>query len=329
MFEYMESAEDTADQIAKLYQKAYRYLALREDGIFEKYKAKHGLSDAEARRLLNTPRDKTSLNELLRQLKNGDSDKSKADLIRQLEAPAYAARLERLRQLQNQLDLIMWNVYQQERDFSANFYTDFANDVYYRSMFDIQQRAGIGFSFAHIDQKQIDRVINSKWSGRNYSERIWTNTKALAKDLKEELLVDLVTGRTEREVSAILANKFAQGASNARRLVRTESCYLSNQMEMESYRECGIKRYRYLATLDLRTSEVCRSLDNKVFLVSEQRPGKNCPPMHPWCRSTTTAYVTDEELSRMERRARDPVTGRTYLVPADMSYHDWYKKYAA
>lgn len=66
---------------------------------------------------------------------------------------------------------------------------------------------------------------------------------------------------------------------------------------------------------------------NKVFLVSEQRIRKNCPPMHPWRRSTTTAYVTDEELPRMERRARDPVTGRTYLVPADMSCHDRYEKY--
>lgn len=68
---------------------------------------------------------------------------------------------------------------------------------------------------------------------------------------------------------------------------------------------------------------------NKVFLVSEQRLGKNCPPMHPWRRSTTTAYVTDEELPRMERRARDPVTGRTYLVPATMTYSEWYEKYVA
>ena len=149
----------------------------------------------------------------------------------------------------------------------------------------------------------------------------------LAQDLKEELLVNLITGRTEREVSVILAQKFAQGASNARRLVRTESCYVSNQINMGAYKECGIEKYRYLATLDIRTSEVCRDLDGKLFPVSEQQPGKNCPPMHPWCRSTTVAVVSEEAFQRMQRRARDPETGKTYLVPVSMNYREWYAKY--
>lgn len=327
MFEHMQSAEDTADQIAALYLKASRYLSAQIEGIFERYKTKHGLSDAETRRLLNTLQDKTDIQELLRQLRNGDSDKSKQELIQLLESPAYRSRIERLQQLQSQLDLIMQQVYQQEKTFSTAHYIKFASEAYYRSMFDIQQRVGFGFSFAHIDQKQIDRVVGSKWSGKNYSSRIWSNTKALAQDLKEELLTNLVTGRTEFEASQILAEKFAQGASVARRLVRTESSFLSGQMEMKSYEEAGIDRYRYLATLDLRTSELCRSLDGKVFPVSEQQPGKNCPPMHPWCRSTTIAVITDEDLQHMERRARDPMTGKTIMVPATMTYPEWYKEY--
>ena len=96
---------------------------------------------------------------------------------------------------------------------------------------------------------------------------------------------------------------------------------------MESYKECGIDKYQYLATLDLRTSEICRELDGKVFLVKDQQPGKNCPPMHPWCRSTTIAIIGEKMLEGMKRRARDPVTGKTYLVPASMNYREWYAKY--
>ena len=203
---------------------------------------------------------------------------------------------------------------------------DLANESYYKSIFDIQQRTGLGFSFAAIDPKEIDRVINSKWLGANYSDRIWHNTRALAQDLKQELLINLVTGRTDNEVADIIANKYAQGASNARRLVRTESCNLANQMEMQSYEECGIETYIYVATLDLRTSTVCRKLDGKRFKVSEQQPGLNCPPMHPWCRSTTICDISDQELSQMQRRARNPVTGRTETVPASMTYVQWYDK---
>lgn len=324
MFQYMAKAEYTADEIAKLYQKSSGYLSTELDKIFDRYRRKHRLSEAEAYRLLNSLHDKTSLDELKEALRaGGDAER---DILAELEGPAYQARLERLQQLQNQLDLTMQNVYQQEKTKNTSHYVDLANEAYYRSIFDVQQRTGLGFSFGLVDPKAIDKVINSKWSGANYSTRIWHNTRALAQDLKEELLVNLVTGRTDREVAEIIANKFAQGASNARRLVRTESCNLANQMEMQSYEECGIETYIYVATLDLKTSTVCRELDGKRFPVSEQHPGKNCPPMHPWCRSTTICDISDAELAQMERRARDPVTGKTNTVPANMTYEQWYAK---
>ena len=324
MFQYMAKAEYTADEIAKLYQKSSGYLSTELDKIFDRYRRKHRLSEAEAYRLLNSLHDKTSLDELKEALRaGGDAER---DILAELEGPAYQARLERLQQLQNQLDLTMQNVYQQEKTKNTSHYVDLANEAYYRSIFDVQQRTGLGFSFGLVDPKAIDKVINSKWSGANYSTRIWHNTRALAQDLKEELLVNLVTGRTDREVAEIIANKFAQGASNARRLVRTESCNLANQMEMQSYEECGIETYIYVATLDLRTSTVCRKLDGKRFKVSEQQPGLNCPPMHPWCRSTTICDISDQELSQMQRRARNPVTGRTETIPASMTYEQWYDK---
>ena len=327
MFHYLQEAEDIADQIAQIYLKASRYLSYQADEIFEKFQTKYGLSEIEARQLINTLQDKTSLDEMLQKLKNVDKTESKKELIKQLEAPAYQARLERLRQLQNQLDQVMQDIYHQEKTFSTNFYVDLANEAYYKSMFRLQQRAEAAFSFAHISAKQIDQVISGKWSGENYSSRIWKNTKALAQTLKEELLVNLVTGRTNREAAAIIANKFAQGASNARRLVRTESNFVSTQLNFMAYEEAGIEEYQYLATLDLKTSKVCRGLDGQIFLVSERMVGTNCPPMHPWCRSTTVSVIKREWIADMQRSAVDPKTGKAIMVPRSMDYAQWYKKY--
>lgn len=329
MFCYMEDADQAADEISALYLKASRHISAELDAIFERYRKKHHLSEAEAYRLLNQLHDKTSINELKEALRADKADRTKADILAELESPAYQARLERMQQLQNQIDLTMQNVYQQEKLKNTSHYVDLANQAYYKSIFDIQQRTGLGFSFNVVDAKAIDRVINSKWSGENYSKRIWRNTQALAQDLKEELLINLVTGRTDREAAEIIQNKFASGSSEARRLVRTESNNLANQMEMKSYEECDIDWYLYVATLDLRTSSKCRELDGKRFKVCEQQPGKNCPPMHPWCRSTTICDITEEELAGMERRARDPVTGKTEKVPATMTYDEWYKKHVA
>ena len=285
MWEHMQSAEETADQVAKVYAKASLYLSREIQDIFKKYVEKHHLTEKEALQLLNTLRDRTSIEELRQRLQSSSQKQEIAD------------------------------------------YIQLAEEAYNRSIFDIQQRTGFGFSFSHIDQKQVDKVLKSKWSGMNYSERVWRNTRAVAQEVKEALLVNLITGRTERETAEMLTKKFAGGSSKARRLIRTESCYLSNQLEMESYKECGIDKYQYLATLDLRTSEICRELDGKVFLVKDQQPGKNCPPMHPWCRSTTIAIIGEKMLEGMKRRARDPVTGKTYLVPASMNYREWYAKY--
>jgi len=327
MFRYMEQAEKAADEISNVYLKASRYIGFELDEIFERYQKKHKLSEKDAYRLLNSMKDKTSLNELKAALESGSSDKTKAEILAELESPAYQARLERLQQLQNQLDLTMQNVYQQEMVRSTSHYVDLANEAYYRSIFDIQQRIGLDFGFNLIPPKVIDRVINSKWSGANYSTRIWYNTNALAQDLKEELLLSLITGRTDRETADIIANKFATGSSQARRLVRTESCNLANQMEMASYEECGIEYYRFVATLDLRTSSICRNLDGERFKVSEQQPGLNCPPMHPWCRSTTICDIGEKELAKLKRRARDPHTGKVKTFPANTTYKQWYKKH--
>ena len=307
-----------------------QYLSGEAQEVFEKYMSRHNLTEEEARQLLNTLQDPASIQELLEKLQGGVIPAEKADILRVLESQAYRARIERFEQLQSQIDLVMQQVYRQEKQLQEQHYIDLAREAYYhKSVFDIQQRAGIGFSFSHIDQKQIDRVINTKWSGKNYSARIWKNTQGLAQDLKEEMLLGLLTGKTEREMSLEISRRStAQGAFRSRRLVRTESSYLTNQMEMQSYQECGVDRYIYLATLDLRTCDkCCIPLDGKTFAVADQEPGKNCPPMHPWCRCTTIAYISAEVLAGMKRRARDPVTGHTYLVPGSMTYGEWYGKY--
>lgn len=327
MYRYMDNAENIADQIAQVYLKASRQLSFRADEVFEKYQSKHGLSESEARRLVNELHSKESIEELLRALRNGSADKTKKELLAELEAPAYQARLERLRQIQNQLDLLMQAVYQQEKDFSTSFYADLAQESYYRGIYNIQQRAGVGFPFAHINAKQIDSAFNSRWSGANYSERIWRNTAALADALKEELIISLLTGKTNRETANIIASKFAQGSSNARRLVRTESNFLSSEMNFRAYEASGIEKYQYLATLDLKTSLVCRKLDGNIYLVKERVVGVNCPPMHPWCRSTTISVISEELMEKMQRSAIDPATGKRILVPRTMTYDQWYEKF--
>lgn len=327
MYERMADAEDTADLVARIYRAASTQIVFSAQDIFEKYMTKHKLSKAEAWRLLNSIHDKDSIRKLLYELENKDAGENKQELIKELEAPAYRFRLERLQDLLRQVDTVMQNVYQQEQQFDTSFLEGLAENTYYKTIYNIQRRTGLRFSFSKIGQKQIDHALKINWSGKHYSRRIWKNTDELAETVKDELLVSLLTGRTERETAAIITEKFGGGASRARRLIRTESCFLSGELNAQAYEECNLTKYMFLATLDLRTSKICRELDGKKFLLKNRQTGKNYPPMHPWCRSTTVSYISEDELKNLERRAYNPKTGRTELVPASMTYDQWYEKY--
>ena len=49
--------------------------------------------------------------------------------------------------------------------------------------------------------------------------------------------------------------------------------------------------------------------------------------MHPNCRSTTIEELSPVLMKKLERRARDPETGKLMTVPGDMTYREWKKKY--
>ena len=95
MWEHMQSAEETADQVAKVYAKASLYLSREMQDIFKKYVEKHHLTEKEALQLLNTLRDRTSIEELRQRLQSSSQKQEIADLLAELEAPAYQARIDR------------------------------------------------------------------------------------------------------------------------------------------------------------------------------------------------------------------------------------------
>ncbi|EOS77873.1 SPP1 gp7 family phage head morphogenesis protein [Lachnospiraceae bacterium 10-1] len=323
MFEYMEDAETVSKELADIYAKASRHLNYEIEEIYNKFKTKHNLTDAEAKRLLNTLRNKTDIEELKKALAQ---DPKNADLLAEIESGAYRARIERLEQLQAEVDHMMQEVFEQEKKVTTSHYVDLATNSYYREIYNVQKRVGFQFSFSAVDPKTVALLLESKWSGANYSQRIWKNTKGVAADLKEQMLIGLLTGKGEEEMAREIANKYAAGAFEARRLVRTESNFISGQMQLAAYKECKSEEYDFVATLDLKTSKICRELDGKTFKIEDAKPGVNMNPMHPFCRSTTMIHMDEELKKKLKRDAWDPEKEEWKKVPATMNYNEWYKK---
>lgn len=325
----MDKAEKQADQFDKVYQEAKIYLDKEINKIFDKFQRDYGLSQVDARQVLKNMKDKKDLNELRKVLEARPNDPNIQRLLADLDSPAYSFRMKRLERLSDDLDRMRESIYHSEKTGSDAFYSDLMKDSYYKATFDLQQQTGLAYSFSGLPETEIKRLRGLKWTGEGYSDRIWENTGALASSVKDELLVSLMTGRSVRDTSQAIAERFEVGQNKARRLVRTESAFFHNQMELLSYEEADIEKYIFVAVLDKRTSRMCQKHDNVVYRVDEAVVGFNYPPMHPWCRSTTVGYDEDADYSKLKRRARNPKTGKVEYVPADMTYKEWYSKYVA
>ena len=237
---------------------------------------------------------------------------------------AYEYRMKRLTALLQNTDKRIKELYGITVEDTTEFLKSIIPEAYYHTIFDIAKGTGIEPNFSAVNDKLINAIVKEPWSGKNYSKRIWSNMDKLENELRDVLTEAAMSGESIGKTSRKVAESFNTASYNAERLIRTETTYACNQAELASYEELDIAKYKFVATLDTRTSSICQELDGKIFQTEKAKAGKNLPAMHPNCRSTTIPYFEDFEPE--ERAARD-ADGNLIKVPANMTYPEWYEKY--
>ena len=124
------------------------------------------------------------------------------------------------------------------------------------------------------------------------------------------------TDETVRALRGTKSGKFADGLLTREQpaqlyaLVRTAATHASTAAREASFEQLGVDRYRFIATLDSRTSIQCAANDGKIF---EMGKGP-LPPLHPNCRSTIVPYIGE------------PIGNRASVdgpVPAETNFRGW------
>ncbi|WP_169513539.1 minor capsid protein [Helcococcus sueciensis] len=159
--------------------------------------------------------------------------------------------------------------------------------------------------FKGVNKNLIDEAMKHNWAGSNYSKRVWHNNKVLAKRIETNLFESFISGKSNKQIVDELESLTNLGRHAANRLVRTETSYMVNSADLESSKQRGIKAKKFEATLDSRTSKVCRRHNQKIIPIDKIKIGENAPPLHPYCRSFLADvlegwdYETDEELEEL------------------------------
>lgn len=149
-----------------------------------------------------------------------------------------------------------------------------------------------------IPNRYVEKALETRWKGKNFSSRIWDNTDKLAKRLQELFTVKELSNLPEREMIKRIEQEFNVGKFYASRLIRTEANFFYSKIKLDNWRKRGVKQYQLLAVIDSRTSKICRSINGNVYNVKDAVFGKNVPPLHPFCRTVPVIYLGNDVPSK-------------------------------
>ncbi|KAJ76031.1 Phage capsid and scaffold protein [Enterococcus faecalis AZ19] len=339
----MNDADKVERVVSAAYRRAQEYLTSKVSELFKRAQNQTGIEEKELKAVLNSNVPIEELTELKRLAKNISNPEMRKSAKNKLTALAFKERITRIEDLKAKSFLVSKQLSDIQLENQTDFYIDAIHESYKEASSEaiirkIEQK-GVKFTdwnnqkqkeihgFKELSTQYTKRILESHWHGSNYSKRIWSDTEALASRLEELFTVESMTGMSEQEMARAIAKEFDQSIGVARRLIRTEANYMSNQAKLKAWKDRGIKHYKLVVILDLRTSNICqqKSNEDKVYEVSEaivNGAEGNYPPFHPWCRTIAVIYI-ENISSKGNRIANDPIEDKTFIISKDATYNNW------
>lgn len=314
-------------EIEKQYKAAQNELEAQIARWYQRFADSNGISLAQAKQWLKGQDLAEFKWDVKEYIKYGKENAINGAWMQELENASSKFHISRLEALQIQTQNSLETMFAQQMGTMKKALSDVYASGYYHTAYTVQQGFGLGWDIAGLDQAQIEKVLSKPWAvdGYNFSTRIWNSKTKLIGEVHNELSKNLLTGADPQKAIDSLAKKMGTSKSNAGRLVMTEQAYFSSAAQKDCFNDLDVEEYEIVATLDSHTSDICRSLDGKVFKMSDYKPGATAPPFHVYCRSTTAPHFKDN-FDAGERAARG-ADGKTYYVPDDVTYSEWKKAF--
>lgn len=263
---------------------------------------------------------KSYINEISKLSKQENLSKQFQQQLTLLKLKSRIARIEELKvKMQYEVEKLTAAIDSKLTDKLQEVY----EDGYYETIFNRDQLIGISSSFTSLNKKAIEKAVKTEYMTENYSQVLWKNKNTLLTILNQKIPQGIILGQNPKKVASIATKQLGTNYNSTVRLVRTEYNLILNDATSQGYKESGIEQYQILATLDGRTSEICQDMDLKIFNLKDKQVGVNYPPFHPNCRTTTIPYFEPDEFDKEEQRIARDNKGKTYTVPANLTYKQW------
>lgn len=319
-------------QIAKIFKATFEDIEKQIENWYNRIAINNKLTLAEAKKLLTKKELEDFKWDIEEYIKKGEENSINQIWIKELENASSQYHINRLEALKLRIRQAFETCYNFELQKVTQIAKTSYSEGYYKSMYELQQGLAINFNVGKIDDNRLIRTISKAWTsdGSNFSDRIWSQKEKMVDSLYNELTRSCLTGETPDKAIKNMKIHVNKNINNSKycasRIVLTEQAFFASSGQEKCFNELKVEKYEIIATLDLKTSKKCQSLDKKKYNMNDYRVGTTAPPFHPNCRTTTCPVVDNEFTIEATRIARDK-NGKNIKVDKNMSYKEWKKKY--
>ena len=316
--------------VAQAYQKAQAEIEAKINTWYQRFADNNSITMTEARKLLTVGELEEFKWSVEEYIKHGKDNAISGQWAKELENASARYHISRLEALKIQTQQSIEALYGNQLDTVDKAIKDMYSSRYYRTAFELQKGFGVGVVMDRLDNATLNNIVNKPWAvdGANFSSRIWSNKQKLVNELHSSLTRNIITGADPAKAIKEIKSKMGTSSYAAGRLIMTESAYFGSVAQKNVFSDLGVEKYEIIATLDSKTSEICRKLDGKVFDMKDFQAGVTAPPFNPYCRTTTSPHFDDwEELGIDRERVARNDKGEKYFVDGNMTYKEWEKQY--
>ena len=302
-------------------QKIYEFYAkYAKDNNISMYEAKQRFNKKELKEF------KMSLSEYIRkgQSLNISPNDSIIKELKNVSSRVHIERLEALKmEIKAEIDLLSKTM---ENNLDKHLRSVY-RDTYYRSAYSIQKGLDKFSNIEKLNPELLESLVYKPWTkdNTNWSKRIWGNDSKLVNTLHTNLTQNIITGKPLKDIIDTIEERFNVERNIATRLIMTESAAYHSRAKERCMKDLGCEKYEVIATLDDRTSDICRTMDSKVFDMKDYQVGVTAPPFHSNCRSVTAPYYDKIEGDTNLRASR--TEDDDYELVDVKDYQDWYDNY--
>lgn len=320
-----KSRETIEKELAAQYERSAQRLQANIEQLYGKFATDNGLSMTDARKLINGTEFRTWRKDVEGYL--ADFEKTgNPKIMLELNALSMRSRISRLDKLYSDTLIEIDKLNRNTDNVMSSFLKEAYKDNRLHSAYELAKK-GQGPLNVVVDNKQVEQVLRTPWSGKNYSERIWVNGEKLARTIQDTVVNGVHRGVSVNKLAKEVQERMGVSKNDAVRLVRTELNYVHNQSTLDSLRSSNMEYFQFIATMDKRTSSTCREHDNNIYPVADAEVGTNVPPLHPRCRSTIAGTLDKKTTSgsrtvKMAKANKNEPT-QYEKVPRNMDYDNW------